>query len=102
MFAPTTIMETVNEVAYVFVIEKAYLDSKDRVVFIVSTKDISLQKNTSKKLIDIPCGKFINMRFDIDDWTTDLCVAGCYTMFFQTLGASYSAFDDCVNRCRGN
>ena len=53
LFAPTTIMETVNEVAYVFVIEKAYLDSKDRVVFIVSTKDISLQKKTSKKLIDI-------------------------------------------------
>ena len=66
LFTPTTIMETVNEVAYAFVIEKAYLNSKDHVVFIVSTKDISLQQNTSKKLIDIPCGKHINMRFDID------------------------------------
>ena len=101
LFAPTTIMETVNEVAYVFVIEKAYLDSKDRVVFIVSTKDISLQKNTSKKLIDIPCGKFINMRFDIDDWTTDLCMAGCWTILFQSLGFGFSAFQDCANRCNG-
>jgi nitrate/nitrite transporter NarK len=37
------------------------------VVFTVSTKEISLQNNTSKKLIQIPCGKFKNMRFDIDD-----------------------------------
>ena len=59
-------METADEVAYAFVIQKAYINSNDQVVFTVSTKEISLQNNTSKKLIQIPCGKFINMRFDID------------------------------------
>ena len=67
IFTPTTIMETVNEEVYAFVIHKASFDSHDRIVFTVSTKEISLQNNTSKKLIQIPCGKFNNMRFDIDD-----------------------------------
>jgi hypothetical protein len=30
-------------------------------------KEISLQNNTSKKLVQLPCGKCNNMRFDIDD-----------------------------------
>jgi hypothetical protein len=71
LFTPTTIMETADEDAYAFVIQKAYINSHDQVVFTVSTKEISLQNNTSKKLIQIPCGKFDNMRFDIDsngDW----------------------------------
>ena len=100
LFTPTTIMETVNEVAYAFVIEKAYLNYKDHVVFIVSTKYISLQKNTSKKLIDIPCGKFINMRFDIDDWSTDLCAVACIAVFAApTFGIAATASKDCINRC---
>ena len=67
LFTPTTIMETEDEVAYAFVIHKAYLDRHDRVVFTVSTKEIQLANNCSKKLIKIPCGKFKNMRFDIDE-----------------------------------
>lgn len=66
LFTPTTIMETADEEVYAFVIQKAFFDSHDRIVFTVSTKEISLQNNTSKKLIQIPCGKFDNMRFDID------------------------------------
>jgi hypothetical protein len=66
LFTPTTIMETEDEVSYAFVIHKAYFDRHDRVVFSVSTKEIQLANNCSKKLINIPCGKFKNMRFDID------------------------------------
>ena len=66
LFTPTTIMESADEEVYAFVIEKACINSNDQVVFIVSTKEISLKNNTSKKLIQIPCGKFVNMRFDID------------------------------------
>jgi hypothetical protein len=68
LFTPTTIMETADEDAYAFVIHKAYINSHDKVVFTVSTKEISLQNKTSNNLIKIPCGKFINMRFDIDFW----------------------------------
>lgn len=71
-------METVNEEVYAFVIHKAFFDTHDRIVFTVSTKEISLQNNTSKKLIQIPCGKFNNMRFDIDGWLdTALNYAWC-------------------------
>ena len=73
LFTPTTIMETEDEVSYAFVIHKAYLDRHDRVVFTVSTKEIQLANNCSKKLINIPCGKFKNMRFDID--TSDVACA---------------------------
>jgi hypothetical protein len=68
LFTPTTIMETVDDDNYAFVIHKAYLNSHGQVVFTVSTKEISLQNNTSKKLIQIPCGKLNNVRFDIDDF----------------------------------
>jgi len=71
LFTPTTIMETADEVAYAIVIHKAYINSHDQVVFTVSTKEISLQNNSSNKLIQIPCGNFINMRFDID--SIDFC-----------------------------
>jgi len=73
LFTPTTIMETVDEEQYAFVIHKAYFDSHDRVVFTVSTKEIQLANNCSKKLIQIPCGKFYNMRFDIDEADPVLC-----------------------------
>lgn len=65
LFTPTTIMETADEDVYAFVIYKVYINSHDKVVFTVSTEEISLN-NISNKLIKIPCGKFINMRFDID------------------------------------
>jgi hypothetical protein len=67
LFTPTTIMETTNDDQYAFVIRKIHFDSHDRVVFTISTKEIVLSNNCSKKLIQIPCGKFYNMRFDIDD-----------------------------------
>ena len=67
LFTPTTIIETADEEQYACVIRKAYFDSHDRVVFTISTKEIQLANNCSKKLINIPCGKFYNMRFDIDE-----------------------------------
>jgi hypothetical protein len=66
LFTPTTIMETTNDDQYAFVIRKIHFDSHDRVVFTISTKEIQLSNNCSKKLIQIPCGKFNKMRFDID------------------------------------
>jgi hypothetical protein len=66
VFTPTTIMETEDYEQYAFVIKKTYLNSNGNVAFIVSTKEISLQNNTSKKLTQLPEGKFNNVRFDID------------------------------------
>jgi hypothetical protein len=80
LFTPTTVMETENRV-YAFVIHKANLNSHGHVVFTVSTKEISLQNNTSKKLVQLPLGKCNHVRFDIDDfndqtWKECLCT-GC-------------------------
>jgi hypothetical protein len=66
LFTPTTIMETEDDCVYAFVIHKAYLNSCGKVVFTVSTKEISLANNTSKKLVRLPEGKCNNVRFDID------------------------------------
>ena len=66
LFRPTTIMETEDDCNYAFVIHKACLNSHGQVVFTVSTKEISPQNNTSKKLIQLPQGKCNNVRFDID------------------------------------
>ena len=66
LFTPTTVMETEDDDVYAFVIHKAYLNSHDQVVFTVSTKEISLQNNTSKKMVRLPSGKCNNVRFDID------------------------------------
>jgi hypothetical protein len=71
LFTPTTIMETEDEEQYAFVIRNVYFDSHKRVVFTVSTKEIYLANNCSKDLIQIPCGNFTNMRFDIDDWWSE-------------------------------
>ena len=73
LFAPTTIMETEEDDVYAFVIHKAYLNSHDQVVFTVSTKEISLQNNTSKKLTQLPIKKCNNVRFDIDSGFEDRC-----------------------------
>ena len=71
LFTPTTIMETENR-NYAFVIHNASLNSCDKVVFTVSTKEISLQNNTSKKLVQLPEGKCNHVRFDIDASSDDL------------------------------
>ena len=65
LFTPTTIMETENH-NYAFVIHKASLNSCDKVDFTVSTEEISLRNNTSKKLVQLPLGKCNHVRFDID------------------------------------
>ena len=68
LFTPTTIMEMVDDRKFAFVLDKAYVNSSSQVVFTVSTKEIKVENNniSSKKLIKIPCGKFNNVRFDID------------------------------------
>ena len=73
LFTPTTIMETEDDYVYAFVIHKAYLNSHDQVVFNVSTKEISLQNNNSKKLTQLPIEKCNNVRFDIDSGFEDNC-----------------------------
>ena len=96
LFTPTTIMETDDEASYAFVIHKAYLDRHDRVVFTVSTKEIQLATNCSKKLIKIPCGKFKNMRFDIDEIDIGTCsglgsIGGFVGAFLSYIGCAIAA-----------
>jgi hypothetical protein len=95
LFTPTTIMETADELDYAFVIRKAYINSCDQVVFTVSTKEISLQNNTSKKIKRLPCGKFINMRFDID--SVEGCILTSITPLFMVLFAPQGGFNSCAN-----
>ena len=66
LFTPTTIMEIDNDKNFAFVIHKAYFNSRGYVIFIVSTREIQLQNNSSKKLTQLPIGKCNNVRFDID------------------------------------
>jgi len=68
IFTPTTIMEIEDYDNYAFVLNKADMSKYGHVVFTVSTKEIKLESNntSSKNLIKIPCGKFNNVRFDID------------------------------------
>jgi len=65
LFTPTTVMEIGNN-KYVFVIHKAKLNGKGRVVFKVSTKEIKLSSGTSKKMLKLPRGHHDGVRFDID------------------------------------
>ena len=76
LFTPTTIIETADEEQYACVIRKAYFDSNDRVVFTISTKEIQLANNVSKKLINIQPGCYNNMRFDIDEILCACCYEG--------------------------
>lgn len=66
LFTPTTIIETATDDQYACVICKAYINSHGRIVFTVSTKEIQLSNNCSKKLTQIQCGRFNNVRVDID------------------------------------
>ena len=78
LFTPTTIMETENGHVYAFIIHTASLNSCGKVVFTVSTNEISLQDNTSKKLVRLPEGKCNNVRFDIDNTKICNCTSdGC-------------------------
>jgi hypothetical protein len=87
LFTPTTIMETEDDCVYAFVIHKACINSHGQVVFTVSTKEISLENNTSKKLIQLPQGKCNNVRFDIDQGGCTACYMG--TLLIGVLGISF-------------
>lgn len=65
-FTPTTVMEIGNK-KYLFVIYEAKVNSKGRVVFKVSTKEILLRSGTSEKMLKLPIGHHCAVRFDIDD-----------------------------------
>jgi len=94
LFRPTTIMETEDDGVYAFVIHKADLNSHGQVVFTVSTKEISLQNNTSKKLIQLPKGKCNNVRFDIDDTDIfDCLICGLFK------AAKFSVPKKCAAEC---
>ena len=69
LFTPTVVMEIGNN-NYVFVLNKAKINGKGRVVFKVSTKEIKL---SDKKLLKLPCGHYDGVRFDIDYLSTNLC-----------------------------
>jgi hypothetical protein len=73
LYTPTTIMEIGNH-KYTFVIYKAKLNRKGHVVFKVSTEEIKLSNGTSKKTIQLPCGKYDGVRFDID-YNKLFCIA---------------------------
>jgi hypothetical protein len=88
LFTPTTIMETENS-NYAFVIHNVYINSHGKVVFTVSTKNISLANNTSKKLIRLPEGKCNNVRFDIDKTGTCNCTYGPCKCFVNEPGDRY-------------
>ena len=70
LFTPTTIMEIGNH-KYVFVIHKAKINSHGNVEFKISTNEIE----GSKKMIQLPCGKYDGVRFDIDGLYD--CLAWC-------------------------
>jgi hypothetical protein len=110
LFTPTTIMETEDYNNYAFVIRKAYINSYGKVVFTVSTKEISLEKNnTSKKLIQLPEGKCNNARFDIDDFFSFLSDAGnaigsvfepvgnFFNSSVETIGGAFNVFGNWLN-----
>ena len=68
LFTPTTIMELSNFSKYAFVINNMYFNSHNHLVFMASTKEINNKNTYSKKLTQIPSGKFKHVRFDIDDY----------------------------------
>ena len=65
-FEPTTVLAINNKRRYVFVIKKATVKKDGRIVFDVSTDEIKLHSNISKKILRLPEGCFKNARFDID------------------------------------
>ena len=66
-YTPTCVMNLDNGKRHVFVLNKAKVNKHDKVVFYVSSQDISLPSNSQlKSLKKIPQGNFTNVRFDID------------------------------------
>ena len=73
-YEPTTVLVINNKRRYIFVIKNAKIKKNGKIVFDVSTDEIKLQSNISKKLLHLPEGCFKNARFDIDSYNF---VAGC-------------------------
>ena len=73
---PTTVMEFGNN-KYVFVLNQAKLNGKGHIVFKVSTKEIKLHSNISKKILRLPEGYFKNARFDIDSYDQYSVCSSC-------------------------
>ena len=65
-YEPTTVLVINNKRRYIFVIKNAKIKKNGKIVFDVSTDEINLQSNISKKLLRLPEGYFENARFDID------------------------------------
>ena len=91
LFTPTTIMETEDDCNYAFVIKNAYMNSCGKVVFTVSTEEISLPNNTSKKLVRLPERKCNNVRFDID-YDYDTCYSDCMSKINDD--------NECFKKCK--
>ena len=64
-FTPTTVMEIKNK-KYLFVINEAFFNEKDKLIFKVSINEIKLSIGMNEKLKIIPLGCHENVRFDID------------------------------------
>jgi hypothetical protein len=69
-FTPTTVMEIKNK-KYLFVINEAFFNEKDKLIFKVSTNEIKLSTGMNEKLKIIPLGCHENVRFDIDSLSSD-------------------------------
>ena len=101
LFTPTTIMETEDGKVYAFVIHKADFDSDDRIYFTVSTKEIKVQDKNSS-LVKLPCGKFKNMRFDIDSvvLNDNSCCDDKYCDCFDYI-CDCITYCGCIKKCHG-
>lgn len=69
-FTPTTVME-IKHKKYLFVINEAFFNEKDKLIFKVSTNEIKLSSGLNKKLKIPPLGYHENVRFDIDSLSSD-------------------------------
>lgn len=99
LFTPTTIMETDNDKKFAFIIQNAYFNSCDQVVFTVSTNEIS---SSSTKLTRLPIGKLHNVRFDIDEENYDDWQTRNFTFTFDFSKKTVNfTIDDYINHSGG-
>lgn len=64
-FTPTTVIEIKNK-KYLFVINEAFFNENDKLIFKVSSSEIKLSTGMNKKLNFLPLGYHEDVRFDID------------------------------------
>lgn len=65
-YEPSAVLVINNKRRYIFVIKNAKIKKNGKIVFDVSTDEINLHSNISKKILRLPEGYFTNARFDID------------------------------------